>query len=430
MNSNTDVSVKTSKSSFFGFTGWFLAAMLFFYAWVLRVSPSVMIEQLMREFSVSGAVLGNLSAVYFYFYASLQLPVGLAHDRWGPRRVLSVTALVAGAGAVVFAYAPTLEIAYLGRAMIGAGSAFALVGSMILASRWFAPKHFALLSASALSLGLLGGISGQAPVAYMVQMEGWRNAMLFIASGAVVMSVLIWFFTRDFPEGTSKTTQAANKNNDSILVAVWKVARQKQIILIALFTCMIGSSSLAFGALWGVPYAMLVYEIPRTEAAFAISSILFGWVVGGPFWGWFSDKTQRRKMPIVLGSFFALASITAVIYLPDLSLGMFRFILFINGFCAATMALGFALVREQNIPGGTGAALGLVNMFAVGGGAIFQPLVGLLLDNFWDGTLADGVRVYTIDNFDQAFLVLPLLHLVALVVGLCIRETYCKPINA
>lgn len=383
----------------------------------------------MRDFAVSGAVLGNLSAVYFYFYASLQLPVGLAHDRWGPRRVLSVTALFAGVGVVVFAMAPTLGIAYLGRAMIGAGSAFALVGSMILASRWFATRHFALLSASAMSIGLLGGIGGQAPVAYLVQQEGWRQAMLLIASGALIMSVLIWLFTRDQPPGASITSPAQPQNKESIWAAAWKVAKHKQIILIALFTCTTGSSSLAFGALWGVPYTMLVYDIPRTEAAFAVSSILFGWVVGGPFWGWFSDKIGRRKLPIIIAPAITIASITAVIYLPGLSLDMYRLLLFVTGFCSAVMAIGYALVREQNIPSGMGAALGLVNMFAVGGGAIFQPLVGLFLDNLWDGTLADGVRVYTIENFNEAFLVLPILHLAALLIGLSIRETYCKPLE-
>lgn len=430
MSSSAELSAQSSHKSFFGYTGWFLAATLFFYAWVLRVSPSVMVEHLMRDFAVSGAVLGNLSAVYFYFYASLQLPVGLAHDRWGPRRVLSLSALVAGAGAVVFAYAPTLEMAYLGRAMIGAGCAFGLVGSMLLAAAWFAPRYFAVLSACAMSFGFIGGIVGQAPVAHLVEMQGWRHAMLILACGSVAISVLTWAFTRDRPAGTTTPRPSSKKNSEPLLTAIWKVARQRQILLIALFASTVGAPSLVFGALWGVPYIMTAYGIGKTQAAFAVSSILFGWVVGGPFWGWLSDRMSRRKLPIIIASTIALVTISAVLYVPDLSLNMLWVLLFINGFCAASMAISYAFTREQDIGERTGAALGLVNMFAVGGGALFQPLVGYSLDTLWDGTIVNGARIYSAANFTDAFLILPILYIFALGAALCVRETYCKPVSA
>ena len=53
-----------------------LGALFFGYAFLQRVSPSVMTSELMRDFAVGGAALGSLSAFYFYAYASIQLPVG------------------------------------------------------------------------------------------------------------------------------------------------------------------------------------------------------------------------------------------------------------------------------------------------------------------------------------------------------------------
>ena len=61
--------------------GWLVGSLFFFYAWILRVSPSVMVEDLMRDFAVGGAIVGNLSALYFYGYAGMQIPVGLLLDR-------------------------------------------------------------------------------------------------------------------------------------------------------------------------------------------------------------------------------------------------------------------------------------------------------------------------------------------------------------
>ena len=77
--------------------GWFIwgaGALFFAYAFFHRVAPSVMFDHLMRDFMVSAAVLGNLSACYFYAYAGMQIPAGLILDRWGPRLLLAVAALV------------------------------------------------------------------------------------------------------------------------------------------------------------------------------------------------------------------------------------------------------------------------------------------------------------------------------------------------
>ncbi len=413
-----------------GYVSWGLAVAFFFYAWVLRVAPSVMVEQLMRDFAVSGAVLGNLSAIYFYLYAVLQMPVGMAHDRWGPRRVLSLATLLAGAGALIFAVAPTVEFAYLGRALVGAGAAFGFVGSMVIASAWFPPRRFALLAGLALAFGFLGGIGGQAPLAILVDLLGWRSCMLLLAVAAVGLSLAIWLLARDRPEGNLTPGSRGSAGYASILAALWRVARQPQTVATALFAGLLAAPTLAFGALWGVPYAMMAYGIGRPAAAFTMSFILLGWVAGSPFWGWLSDRLGLRKPPLIVAAVLSTVTLALALYLPDLSLEMFRVLLFLNGVGAAGMSVSFALAREQNAQSGTGAALGIVNMAAVAGGAIFQPIIGLLLDMQWDGASADGARLYSLAAYRSAFLVLPGLCALAAAATLVIRETRCQPVAA
>lgn len=414
--------------SLVGYASWFLAAMFFFYAWVLRVSPSVMVEQLMRDFAVSGAVLGNLSACYFYSYVAMQMPVGVAVDRWGARRVLSLAVLVTGAGCVIFAYAPNLAMAYLGRTLIGAGAAFGFVGSMVLAGAWFPPRRFALFSGLSLAIGLLGGVSGQAPLALLVEREGWRASMLMLSAGALVLSALIWLITRDRPPGTTPPPSAKPGGRSPAVAALWQVAKRPQTLVIALFTGLITSPALAFGGLWGVPYTMTAYGVSRPAAALAVSSILLGFVVGGPLWGWVSDRIALRKLPIVAAAAMCTATMAAVLYTPELSFDGFRLLLFANGFGGGAMSVGYALAREHNPQGGTGAALGLVNMVAVAGGAILQPVIGLLLDLRWDGTIAAGARLYSLEAYADAFVVLPVLYGLAVPVALFVRETRCRPV--
>ena len=120
--------------------GWLTAALFFVYAWVLRVAPSVMVEELMRDFAVGAAVLGNLSAAYFYGYAGMQIPVGVLLDRFGPRRLITVSTLLCAGGCVLFATGDTLATVTAGRFLIGASAAFSLVGAMAVAGQWFSAR--------------------------------------------------------------------------------------------------------------------------------------------------------------------------------------------------------------------------------------------------------------------------------------------------
>src|SRR5256885_7523890 len=122
---------------------WMVASLFFFYAFLQRVSPSVMVEELMRDFAVGAAVLGNLSAFYFYAYAGLQIPVGLLMDRIGPRRLTTAAAALCAVGSFVFAASDSVAVASLGRALIGAGAGFSFVAALTVATQWLPPQRLA-----------------------------------------------------------------------------------------------------------------------------------------------------------------------------------------------------------------------------------------------------------------------------------------------
>lgn len=410
-----------------GVAAWSIAAFGFFFAWMLRVSPSVMIEPIMAEFQVGGALLGTLSGLYFYTYAILQTPAGLAIDRWGPRRALALASLVTAAGSVLFAFAPSIAIAYVGRLLIGGGVAFAFLGSLVLASAWFPPRRFAMFSGLGMGLGLLGGIAGQAPMAMAVEQVGWRNAMLGLGLAALFLAVATWAIVRDGPKPRAVRATA---DATSAFRALWDVVRRPQTLTIALFAGIMSAPMLTFGALWGVPFTMQAYGLSRVEAASVMAPVLFGFTAGAPAWGWLSDRIGRRKLPMFGGALTGLAAIAGAIYIPALPLAVYSILLFFVGAGGGAMAVSYAAVREHNEAGATGAALGFVNMVAVVSGAIFQPLVGWLLDLQWDGTLVAGARIYAVDDYRAAFLVLPVIYVAVLFVIWRIRETWCRPFGA
>ena len=86
------------------------------------------------------------------------------------------------------------------------------------------------------------------------------------------------------------------------------------------------------------------------------------------------------------------------------------------------MILGFALARENNPPEVSGSALGLINTFAVGSGAVLQPLAGFLLDIQWNGNVMDGIRIYDIEHYQNALCILPVACFLSLFTAVLLKE--------
>ncbi len=403
-----------------------LGALYFAYAWVQRVAPAVMVDGLMRDFAVGGAILGNLSAVYFYAYAGMQLPVGMLIDRWGPRRMLGSMAAVAGLGGLLFATAEGIGAAYAGRFLVGFGAAFGFVGALTLATNWFPPHRFAMLAGAGMMAGMLGGVIGQAPLAALVEEVGWRTALIGTGLFGFVLSALIWLIVRDRPPGEAVTGAAPAKSESdsrpSVFAGLGGVTTLPANWLLAIFGGLVSAPLLAFGGLWGVPYLMRVYGASRPAAALTVSLMLVGWAVGSPLIGWLSDRMGKRRAPMIVGAAIALAALLAVLYVPGLPLPALGALLFLSGAGSASMVICYALAREINPAQAVGTAYGFVNMVVVGSGAVFLPIIGWLLDRNWDGAMEAGARVYSQTAYDAAFVVLPGSLAVGLVVGLLVRE--------
>jgi MFS family permease len=178
---------------------WGLGALLYLIGFYQRVAPAVITDQLMTEFAITGAALGNLSAFYFYSYVAMQIPTGMIADRWGPRRLLTAGAGVAALGTALFAFAPTIFWANMGRLLIGASVAVAFVSMLKLASHWFAPKQYALASGMALLMGVVGGVVAGVPLRFLVESFGWRPVMMVSAAFTAVLCIATWLRVRDDP---------------------------------------------------------------------------------------------------------------------------------------------------------------------------------------------------------------------------------------
>ena len=114
---------------------WFLAALFYFYEYILRTAPSVMLPELSAYFSISHAGLGFLIGAYFYLYAPLQIVAGITIDVFGEKRILPMAVIMCLVGSFLFIL-PHYYTALIGRLLIGAGSAFGFVAIIYVATNW------------------------------------------------------------------------------------------------------------------------------------------------------------------------------------------------------------------------------------------------------------------------------------------------------
>ncbi len=400
-----------------------LGTLFFAYAFIQRVSPSVMTSELMRDFAVGGAALGSLSAFYFYAYASIQLPVGMLTDHFGPRKLMSGAAALCALASIGFALSDSILTASLGRALIGATVAFGFVGTMAIAGYWFKPSQYAMLAGLLQTVGMSGAIFGQAPLRHLVEGIGWRGTMYLLAIVAVVLAVLVFTLV---PQRSREQKQAGV--NSSIFKGLKDVTTNYQTWVCAVIGFGMAASMLGFGGLWGVPWLSSVKGYSTVEAAGITSMIFVGWAVFSPLVGWASDRMQRRNLILQIGSVIALLSIITVTHFTPDSTAMLMLMIFLTGAGGSSMTICFGSVKELNSLNYSSTSLGLMNMCIVGSGAVMQPLIGWLLDLNWDNTLIDGARIYSADAYAYALSSLIVVNVFALVASFILRETHCRQI--
>ncbi len=408
---------------------WATCALFFAYGFFARVAPSVMVEDLMRDYAVGAAIVGTLSALYFYAYAGLQLPAGIGLDRFGPRRVISIAAVICGAGSIVFGVSETLPPAYVGRLLIGGGAAFAYVGTLKLIVAWFPPRRFAMMFGTTSAFGVAAGALAQGPLASVIDLTGWRAIQVGGGILAFAIAAAVWMIVRDRPE--NQPSPPLPQGRTGVLSGLASVARNPQSWHPAVTNAAISGPLLCFGGLWGVSYMMTAYGLARPEAAFTASIMLIGHVIGAPLNGWCSDRLGLRKPVILTCVAGTLALFAALVYVPGLPLAVVYLLLFLVGVTTGCSSVHYATIKEQNDPDLTGTCVGFVNLITMGTSAVLQYLVGWILDLLWvEGAMVAGARVYTLEAYRWAMVPLIVAGAAGVVAAFAVRETCCRPAGA
>lgn len=431
--SNSTTSTNTFfTQTMFPWIVWGLACLFFFYESLLQVSPSVMSNELMQDFGITSETLGLLAGIYFYSYAILQLPCGLLMDYFGPRRILTLATAVCSISTLAFAYTDSFIMASMARLMIGFGSAFAVVGTLKLSANWFSPNRFAFLTGLMITIGMIGAIFGQAPLALLIGSFGWRDSLKILGFIGILLTILIMTIIKDapaIPVAPAHHVRDESETEAGIMQSLFALVKNSQLWFVALYGGLMYMSTPVFCGLWGVPFLMDKMTLTKAVAANYVSLVFVGWAIASPLWGIYSNRIGKRKPPLTIGAIGAFITCLFFIYAPIQSEIIMAITLLAFGIFSAGFLPAFALVKEICNKRYVATGLSFMNMMNMVFIVIAQPLIGLFLDKMWDGNIVDGVRVYALASYQTALAILPLGIFIALILLPFINETYCHHID-
>ncbi|WED43201.1 MFS transporter [Legionella cardiaca] len=411
----------------FAWIVWGLAAAFYFSDYMARVAPGVMHRSLQIDFGINEAGFGILTASFYFPYILMQIPVGLTVDRMSIRAILTVMSLVTALGCGVFGLADGLAMASVGRMLIGFSAAFAFVSSLRLATSWFPPAMLGLLAGLTQALGMLGAAAGEAPVSFLVANVGWRHSMLIIAFLFIALAGLLYQFVQDKP-GAKRHELKKSEPRISILSSLRIVLSHRQIWINALYAGFLFGPTAVIGEAIGPAYLQYGRGLTAHAAAFATGLIFIGWGISGPLSGWLSDKMGRRKPLMIFSAICGIILTSLFVFYPNIDQTTAYIIFFIFGVTNTGVAIAYAVsteICENNV---VGTCIAFTNMISIFVGALMQPLVGRLVD-IVSGPRAYNVETLLLSDFQAGLKILPLCSLVALILALMVKETYCKPIR-
>jgi len=331
-----------------------------------RAFLAVLTPVLSIDLGATAQDLAFASGVWFIVFAAMQLPVGWALDRVGPRRTSAVLLAVGGGGgALLFATATAPLQITLAMALIGVGCSPVLMASYYTFARVYSPRVFATLAASVIGIGSLGNIAGSAPMAWAVEVFGWRETLLGLAALTFLVAVLLMLTVKDPP-------QVEGDHKGSVLdllkmPALW-------LILPLMFVNYAPAAGIR--GLWIGPYLTDVFGQGAAGIGRATLAMSLAMVVANFAYGPLDRLLGTRKWVVLVGNLLGAVALLALWAQPSGSYLSAVITVAAIGFFGSSFAVIMAHARSFFPPHLTGRGVTLINLFGIGGVGVFQFITG------------------------------------------------------
>jgi MFS family permease len=391
-------------------------AAIYLVSQFLRNSVGVIAPDLAAEIGLSAGQIGLLSSAFFFAFAAAQIPLGVALDRYGPKRCMLACAVVAVAGAIAFSVAATPSALVAARVLMGLGSSCYLMAPLALYAKRFPPERFAALAGIQIGIGTVGTLLVTAPLAFASAAIGWRATFLVVAGVVVVCALLVAIAIRE--DGPDTARCAHKETMAESLAGIAAVARLPSFLpLFAMHTLCYSSYVLIVG-LWGGPYLAHVYGMGLTARGDVLLIPAVTQMIGVVLWG-YAERLFGAYKPLVLAGAIGTAACLGVLaWFGRLEPVALAVLLGVFGFTAAYIPVLIAHGRSLLPAELVGRGISLFNVGTIGGVFVSQFVTGMLIDLFPEQSGAYPVDAYRLVFGFQAVAVIA----ACAIYGLAARE--------
>jgi len=360
-------------------------ALGYFLSYLYRVVNAVIGADLARDLGVDAAALGLLTSAYFLCFAAFQIPLGVLLDRYGPRRVESALLLVAAAGAVVFALAPSVPMLVVGRGLIGFGVSACLMGAIKANVQWLPPERLPLANGFIIAWGGLGALTATVPVEAALGVTDWRGVFLGLAAVTLAIAAAIFLVVPDAPGRPAGESWGA-AFRDALRIFV-----QPQFLRVVPLSTLTQASFLAYNGLWAAPWLRDIAGLDRPGVAAVLAFGAAGILCGNLAMGFAADRLGRRgvtTLTVAVGGSIVYMALQGALILglpaPN-ALMWFLFAVFGSGISLYYAALSQAF--DRRLAGRVNTA---ANMMVFAASFLLQWLIGEVLA-LWPAEAGGGI---------------------------------------
>ncbi|RTK92831.1 MAG: MFS transporter [Neisseriaceae bacterium] len=398
---------------------WILAASFYGYEFLLRVFPGIIQTELMQALDLDVSSLGLIFSIYYWGYASMQIPGGVILDKIGPRITLTLAALICSSAIIIFGYAQNSVFTGIARFLIGFGSAFALIGTLKLIGEWFPLRMFAFYSGLTYAFGTVSASLAGGPCIYIVDFIGWRQSCFLLGVIGLINTFFLWFVVRNSPSNQPiYLTNKLDLNQDvehltqlrhKLKYIIWNPQSWIVGICIALMYIPV----VCFGEIWGIPYLMKLCSCSKEQAGGPMALIFIGIAIGAPLFGYISAHVENRKYLLYFGNTSVFFIMSTIICVTELPLSLISFLMFILGIFLGPIIILFAFIKENNPKLVSSTAVGFANSICMIIPGIFQYFIGVLLKLLNPSSILKAETASSFFSFKVAFLIFPISSILA-----------------
>jgi MFS family permease len=402
---------------------WLIAAVFYCHQYILRVSISPVANALMHGFKIDAVTLSFVAASFFYAYIIVQIFAGLIVERYGLKLSIIISTSLCGVGSLLMAEATAVSTLFLGRILIGAGAAFALLLAVVIIRLHFSKKIFPILNGLTISLGTVGGFLGGAPLAFYLTETSWRHVMWVAAIISFVLLLFgVLFIRRGKRVPNAQADQRAHKGWSETFHLFAQVIRTKQVWLAGVFSGFICLPLVVFSGLWGTPFLHAEYQDSSVFIRLGLSMIFIGYGIGAPLLGWLSDIFPLRRVMRLFALLGFCASLALIYWRPE-SIYLLFAVIFVLGFCIGAAILSMSYVKQHVSLEASPIAFSLVIMMISLSGAVALPVVGDILQAQAGGHWLHGVELFSVSDYHWALALIPAAFFVSFILSLFLVKT-------